>query len=153
MAEKPLLDLDTLIVRPTILVDGVTYELMSADELSVLASHRFGVWGQRIEALSAQEDDAAGAEREELIDKVCRAAIVGMPEAVFEKLSGAHKSAITDVFTGLLLRNRLKAAGAMATAMGVSRIGERPFPGSTDISEDRPAGGWRKRLLRWFART
>ncbi len=150
MADEPLLDLNTLIKRSTIDVDGTRYELFHVDELSVLASHRFSVWGRRIEAIDAGADESEAAELNELIDKVALAAIVDMPAAVFETLSGAHKREIVDVFTALLLRKKLAAVGAMTRAMGVPSIGETSSPGSSDIMADRPNGGWRKRLRRWF---
>ncbi|WP_432769811.1 MAG: hypothetical protein HEQ22_03425 [Sphingopyxis sp.] len=149
MADEPLLNLNTLIDRQTIDIDGTRFELFSADELSVLASHRFSVWGRRVEALAASQDEEAGAEYQELVDRIALNALVDMPAAIFETLSGAHKLAIVDVFTGLLLRNRLKAAGAMARAMGVPPTGATSFPGSSDITAERPGGGWLKRLLRW----
>ena len=152
MADAPLLDLSTLIVRPTIDIDGTRYELFSADELPVLTSHRLSIWGRRIEAIDAATAESDGDELGELIDNVCRAAIVDLPAEVFAALSGAHKRQVVDVFTALLLRNRLKAAGAMATAMGVPQIGERFFPGFNASLADRPAGGWWKRLRGWFAR-
>jgi hypothetical protein len=37
---KVLLDLDTLVVRPKIKIDGKPYEILSPDELPVLTSHR-----------------------------------------------------------------------------------------------------------------
>lgn len=150
MADEPLLDLNTLIKRPFIDLDGKRYELFGADELSVLASHRFSVWARKIEALSTSEDEAAGVELDALIDNVARAAIVAMPDDVFEALSGAHKAAITDVFTGLLLRNKLGVVGATMRATGVLPTGETFFPGSSDFTEATPAGGWRTRLRRWF---
>lgn len=152
MAEKPLLDLSTLIERPSIEVDGVRYELFSADELSVLASHRLSIWGRRIEAIDAGTAEEDGAELATLIDNVVGAAMVDLPASVFESLSGAHKRAIVDVFTGLLLRKRIAAAGAMARSMGVLPTGGMSSPGSSAIMADRPAGGWLRRLLRWCER-
>lgn len=149
MADEPLLDLNTLIRRPTIDVDGTRYELFSIDELSVLASHRFSVWARRIEAIDAAGDESEAAELKELIDKVAEAAIVDMPASVFETLSGVHRREITDVFTALLLRKKLAAVGAMTRAMGVPPTGETSSPGSSDIMAATRDGGWLKRLLRW----
>src|SRR3546814_5044666 len=69
MADEPLLNLDTLFRRSTIAVDGVAYELFSPDELSVMASHQFGVWGRRIEALGKSDNAANGVELGALMDK------------------------------------------------------------------------------------
>jgi hypothetical protein len=152
MAEKSLLDLTTLIERPSIDIDGARYELFSADELSVLASHRLSVWGRRIEQIDAGTAEDDGVELERLVDNVVRAAAIDLPAAVFEQLSGAHKRAIVDVFTGLLLRKKLAVVGATARAMGVLPIGATSSPASSDIMADRRGGGWPRRLRRWFGR-
>lgn len=160
---EPLLNLDTLCVRPAIVIDGERCEILSPDELSVLDSHRFGVWGRRIDALSQSEEEGAAQELDDLYAKVARAVLVGVTDAVFAKLTGAHRIAIADVFTGLLLRSKLGVAGAMATAMGpeagamwamaMPSIGVKPSPGSSDSMAGRPATGFAKRLSRWFKRT
>lgn len=151
--DEPLLNLDTLIVRQSIAIDGARYALFNPDELSVMDSHRFSIWGRRIETLSMVDDVAVGIELDELYDQVASAALVDVPAAVFEKLTGSQKIAIVDVFTGLLLRRKLGVAGAMATAMGNRSTGASPFPDFSASTADRPAGGFMKRLLRWFART
>lgn len=153
LPDRPLLDLDTLIVRPAITIDGARFELFSADELSVLTSHRLGIRGRRIEELAQSSDPADGQELDELITIVARDVLADVPDDVFVKLSGSHRMAIVDVFTGLLLRKKLGVAGAMATAMGDPRIGEMLFPGFNVSSVGRRDGGWLKRLLRWFGRT
>ena len=155
---QPLLDLDTLIVRQGILIDGVRYEIMSPDELSVLDSHRFSIWGRRIEDLSKLPEPSTDelSELEELYELVSRAVFVDIPDAVFAKLSGTQKVQVVDVFIVLLLRSKLGAAGAMATAMGTNLAnlwnGERPSRASSGSSAGHLAGGLWKRLRRWFGR-
>jgi hypothetical protein len=150
MADEPLLDLNTLIDRPAIAVDGTRYELFAVDELSVLASHRFSVWARRIEAIEAGTDEEESAELAVLIDKVAQAAPVDMPASVFETLSGSQRREIANVFIALLLRKQLAAVGAITRAMGVRPTGETSSPGSSDFTAATRAGGWLKRLLRWF---
>lgn len=151
-SNEPLLNLNTLIVRPTIAIDGQRFEIMSPDELSILDGQRFGIWGRRINALAESDDDTADQEElEQLVDKVARKVAVGVPDDVFAKLSGANKQSIADVFTGLLLRNRLGVAGAIAKAAGVPlSTGEKSFPSSSGSMAGSRNGGWLKRLLRWF---
>lgn len=164
-ADGPLLDLDTLIVRPTIAIthEGKRHvvEILSPDELSIIDSHRFGQWGRRIHALAEAEGDDAEAELSALIDTVARRVAVGVAPEIFSALSGAHRQAICDVFTGLLLRNRLGVAGAIARAAGIGtdaidalaagqRTGARPSPGLSGSMAGRRTGGWSKRLARWF---
>jgi hypothetical protein len=163
---EPLLDLSTLTVRPLIAIDGARHEILSPDELSILDSHRLGAWGRRIQQLAEAEGAEAEAELEQLVDKVARKVAVGVPDAVWAQLSGAHKQAIADVFTGLLLRTRLGVAGAIAKAAGIelqngtaaeimaaTSIGAKSSPGSSGSTAGSPNGGWKTRLARWFGRS
>ena len=151
---EPILNLDTLISRPRVAIDGVLFEILSAEEISVIDSHRFGVWGRRIEELTGIEGDEAEAELAALIDTVARKVLIDVPAEVFGKLSGAHRWAVVDVFTGLLLGNRLGVAGAMTRAMGPVphelQTGASASRGSSGSMADIPPGGWKKRLQRWF---
>lgn len=160
---EPLLDLSTLTVRPLIAIDGARHEILSPDELSILDSHRLGQWGRRIQQLAEAEGAEAEGELEQLVDKVARKVAVGVPDAVWQQLSGAHKQAIADVFTGLLLRTRLGVAGAIAKAAGMETPGRglveawnsistggSSSPGSSVSTAARRNGGWKMRLARWF---
>lgn len=152
-ADVPLLDLDTAFHRYAIMIDGQRIELLSTEELSIAASHRLGIKGRRIDLLSQSADAGDGEELERLITEVAWEVLVGLDEATFAKLSGAQKMSIVDVFTGLLLRNKLGVAGAMATAAGVPQIGERLSRASSASTAGTPAGGWRTLLRRLFGRT
>jgi len=152
----PLLDLETLIIRPAIRIDGMRFEIMSPDELSILDGTRFGRWGRRINELASHDIDSPEdqTELEDLIDRLARRVAVGVPDDIFVKLSGAHKQAIADVFTGLLLRNRLGVAGAIAKAAGMALpTGESSSPSSAGSMAGRRSGGWLKRLRPWSAHT
>src|SRR3546814_16929874 len=85
----------------------------------VMASHQFGVWGRRIEALGKSDNADNGVELGALMDKAASAAFVAMPAPVFAQLAGAQKMAIVDVFTGLLLQSTLRVAGAIGAAAGL----------------------------------
>lgn len=158
----PLLDLDTLIERPRISIDGTMFEILSPDELSVIDSHRFARWGRRIDALnrSDNEDPAAEAELDALVAKVARRICVGVPEDVFAKVPGKQRWAVIDVFTALLLRNGLKVAGAMKAATGPTpawlieaqgqlSTGASWSPGSSGSTAAGRRTGWRRFLSRW----
>ena len=144
----PLLNLDTMITRPTIDIDGQRYEILSTEELSVIDSRRFGIWGRELQELQKGDDDSA--ELEQLIDTIARKALVGVPDEIYARLSGVQKVAVVEVFTGLLLRSRMSVAGAVGTAMGSPLIGEFFYPGFNDSTAARRGSGWRKRLSRWF---
>lgn len=152
MTDAPLLNLNTLIVRPAIVIDDIRFEILNADELSVLDSHRLSVWGRRIEALTADQNAADGVELAELIDNVVKTVVVDLPAEVFERLPGGHKQQITDVFTALLLRTKLDTAGAIARAAGLP-IGETSFLGSSASTGAIRSGGLWSRLRRWFGLT
>ncbi|MFZ5747902.1 MAG: hypothetical protein ACOY45_09640 [Pseudomonadota bacterium] len=151
MDEEPLLDLNTLIRRPTVKIDDTLYELLSIDELSVIDNRRFALWAQQLDEL--QQGDALNPELEALVDTIARKAMVGVPEDVFARLSGTSKIAVVEVFTVLLLRGRQRVAGAAAQAMGMdpSRIGALFSPGSSDSTAATRAPGWLRRLWRWCA--
>jgi hypothetical protein len=153
--DGPLLNLDTLIVRPFVEIDGRRYDILSPDEISVMDSHRFGIWGRRIQTLAESDDVNAAEELDGLYAKVARAVLIDVPEELFAKLTGAHMIAVADVFTGLLLHTRLGVAGAMAKAMGIpdQPIGESSSPASSASMVEPQNGGLWTRLLRWFART
>ena len=139
--QDPLLDLNTLIERPTIAIDGKRYEILSPDELSILDSQRFERWGRQIEVLAATDDKPA--ELDKLIDKVTGAIMVGVPDDVRARLSKGHKVRVIAVFTGLLLGDQVGAAGATLKVMSRS-IGAKSSPASSASSAARPAGGSRK---------
>lgn len=148
MANPPVLDLNTLIVRPTIRVDGQAYELFSIDELSILDSQRLTLWGKEIEML-AKSDDEAGAERlAALVAKVARKAIADMPDEVFGKLTEGHHASIAQVFTGLLVAQKMASAGALARGMLNQSIGAKSSHGSSGSTAARPTGGSKKRQRR-----
>lgn len=145
---KPLLDLDTLVERPFIAIDGQRVDILNPDELSIIESHRFGVWGRRIEALTAQTGEKAERELDELVATVARKICVGASDELFAKLPGSQRWAIVDLFTGLLLRSKLKVAGAMAAATGElpDWIGALSSPGSSGSTADGRRTGWRRFL-------
>lgn len=140
MAKAPILDLDTLIERPTIRVNKESYELYSPEEISLLDSQFFTMKGREIEVLAKGDDTEALAA---LIDKVCRRCLVDMPDDVYALLSPPQRTSIVEAFTGLLLRRRLSVAGAIAAAVVESRTttGAKPSPDFNASSAEIPTGG------------
>lgn len=148
-----LLSLDTLVKRPTVAIDGVSYEMLSPDEMSVLDYQRFGLWQRELAELqeAGATDDPALVE---LVDRIAQKALIAVPAEVFAKLSGAQKIAVIEVFTGLLLQTKLRVAGATATAMGTNpSTGESFSRALAGFTEAAPATGWRARLSRWCGLT
>jgi hypothetical protein len=115
MPQTPLLDLTTMLLeRQRIRIDGTLYELRSPEELSVLQSARFTRWGGEIERLGQSLGGADHADRDAeltaLLRQVAAAALVDVPAAVIERLSGGQAMSIVEVFTTLLLGKRLRLA-------------------------------------------
>lgn len=158
-ARAPLLDLDTLIERPFIRIDEAAYDLRSPGELSVFASAQLQRWGQRMQQLQGESTEEALAELDELVGKIARAVMVDIPDEVFAKLSGEHRMAIIEVFTGLRLRETLKVAGAIKTAVGtvpenlIGLTGGSTFRGLSGSTAARRQTGFIARLRRWFGRS
>lgn len=148
---KALLNLDTLVERPFITIDGEKVEILNPDELSVIESHRFGVWGRRIEELTAETGEAAEQELAELVTTVARRICVGASDELFDKLPGSQRWAIIDLFTGLLLRSKLKVAGAMRAALGEvpDWTGAPSSPASSGSTAAGRRTGWKRFLPAW----
>lgn len=150
----PVLDLQTLIERPRIAIDGAPYEILSPDEVSVLDHQRLAAWGRRYDALMAQAS-LSDAERDELarlVRDISDTIMVGVPEAVRARLSDAQRLQVVEVFTALPLQRRLAAlaAGAhrqaqdrTASPRATTRVstGAKPSRGSSASTAATPAGG------------
>ena len=104
----PLLDLKTLLERPTIAIDGEHYEILSPDELTVVDSHRFAAWGNRIDKLMAKKTLTKAQEKElgQILGDLGDRIMVGVPEALRVKLSDAQRMEVAEVFTKLPLQKR-----------------------------------------------
>lgn len=148
---KPLLDLDTLVERPFITIDGVRVDILNPEELSVIESHRFGVWGRRIEELSGQTGQEAEDELDQLVATVARKICVGASDELFATVPGGQRWQIVDVFTALRLRTSLKVAGAMKAATGElpEWTGANSSPASSGSTAAGRRTGWRRFLPGW----
>jgi hypothetical protein len=158
-ARAPLLDLETMLERPFITIDQKPYDLRNPDELSVAESLRFGRWGKLLEELQANGGEEVADELDALVETMARAILVEVPDDVFTGISGAQRWAIIDVFTGLLLRTKLKVAGAMTTATGPvpgglgALTGAFSSPGSSASTAAPRPTGFIARLSRSFGRS
>lgn len=148
----PILDIETLIARPVIAIDGKKYEMLSPAELSLQQSHMFARWAKRMEALQASDSDIDD-EMAVIVGQIVQLVVVDLPEEVFAKLSEEHRLEISQVFTGLLLRKRLGTAEATAMAMGQMAgslpTGARSSRSSSGSMAGRLLTGWFGRLWRW----
>lgn len=112
--KKPLLDLDSLLERPLVSVDGVPYELVTPDELTIVEHRRLLKLGQRLEALESKEDptEADEQEHQEVLGALCRKVLVA-PASVIEGLSRANRASIALAFSQLRMMTALRMAGAL----------------------------------------
>jgi hypothetical protein len=150
-----LLNLDTLVVRPRISINGKSYEILSPDELPVLTSHLLASKGKRMEALMNQAA-LADEEQDELCSVVCALSDTIMepvPAAIREKLSDPQRFAVIEAFSTLLLTTKAGTAAALlrsllpATdpAVKPKSTGAKRSRGSSASTAGRRGGGSRKR--------
>lgn len=141
---KPLLDLKTLVERPTIAIDGELYEILSCDELSIVDCHRFAAWGNRIDALMAKKALTKSEKKElgKILGDLSDRIMVGVPEALCAKLTDSQRMAVAEVFTRLPLQRRLARLAAGGPKDGSQQpTGASSSPASNASTAASPAGG------------
>src|SRR5438309_10305921 len=112
---KVLLDLDTLVVRPKIAIDGKHYDILSPDELPVLTTHMFGIKGKKMDELMAKAN-LAKAEQDELglvVREISDTILTPVPAEIRDKLTDAHRIAVIQTFSALLLNKKAGTAAAL----------------------------------------
>jgi len=140
MAQKPLLDLSTLIERERVNIDGTPYELRNPDELSIVESTRLTRNGEEIERLHAAGPEAAD-QLDEVITDTARCVLVDVPDDVFDRLSGMQRLAVAEVFTERLLAARMQSAGAMAERLAAAGVTAETMQHPTGASSSRGSKG------------
>lgn len=133
-AKKPLLDLDTLVVRPTVRIDGVEYEMVAPDELSILEYHRLINLGKRLDAIEQVEEptEAQEIEYEDLLDTLCRRILLA-PDEVHKRLKRPQRAAVALTFTQLRLMASFRTVGALVEASQAETA-------TADASDNRTTG-------------
>lgn len=148
--DEPILDLQTLIERPKIAIDGKRYEILSPDELPLIATQRAAWLGRRLNKLMNAEEKLSAAQQANMADVLDELASIIMepvPAAVRATLADAQKQAVTEVFTMLSLARKAKLAGAAAAGMAAAHMatpsatGAPPSPGSSDSMAATPSAG------------
>ncbi|MFN3990055.1 MAG: hypothetical protein ACK4IS_07335 [Erythrobacter sp.] len=152
----PLLDIETLIIRPAIMIDGERHEIIAPDELPLDQSHLMAAKGRRMQQL--QQADSMNrdqrAELEAIVEQLSDIIMEPIPKAVRGKLKPAQRLQVIEAFTALLLKRRMASAAAMMPgqkmieaamqAMGAAARpspGESSSPGSSDSSAETPKAG------------
>ena len=148
---EPLLNIDTLIERPLVKIDGELHEIVTSQELPLMVSQKVAVLGRRLDTLMKTEDlDVAGQKLlASTLDKIADIVMAPVPIEVRAKLTQAHKLAVLEVFTMLSLGQKVRLAGAMmrqavekaAPTTETMATGEASSPGSSGSSAATPSAG------------
>ena len=135
----PLLDLNKLVERPRIAIDGQLYDLAAPAELSVIDRHRVTSKCRRFEHLMQKDqlDELEEIELDAQLRGASEIVLKHVPHDVIDKLNDDQLLQVLEVFSMLSLRNRLKSAAA---AIG-NRTGESLSPGSNGSTEATRDGG------------
>lgn len=140
----PILNLDTLVARRYIAIDGHPHELRNVGELSPLVLARISHRLQLVDGLNrkgAQASDAEVAALDQLLGEVCLEVVVALAPATLARLKPLQRVAIVDCFN-LRSRNGSPTASArddQATSRATGRSRPGAWPGSTRARR-RPAG-------------
>ncbi|KKM84735.1 hypothetical protein LCGC14_1296260 [marine sediment metagenome] len=138
MAES-VLKLSTLIDRPTIIIDDVSYGIRSPDELSVLDHYRLGSQGKKLDALMDEPelDDEGEKKLSTLLHAITDFIMVDVPADVRVKLSDAMRTEIAEVFTTLPLRKHLTAlTKEITTTEAATRKAMADLPATEATAEE-----------------
>jgi hypothetical protein len=107
MAKQPVLDLDTLVERAPVRIDGVMYEMLNPAELSILDLHRFGAAGVELASLKSIDSTTEITDDQmKLISETLRRMvriILRAPDATLDRLTDVHRFRVVNAFNGLTL--------------------------------------------------
>lgn len=143
---KVLLNLDTLVVRPKISIDGRPFEILSPEELPVLTSHLLASKGARMEKLTmtAELGEDEEAELTSLVYEISDVIMGPVPADVRDKLSEAQRISVIEAFSTLLLKNKAGTAAALMASLlptAAKPTGEKRRRGSSASTAGRRGGG------------
>jgi hypothetical protein len=104
---KPVLDLDTLVERAPVRIDGQMYEMLNPAELSILDLHRFGAAGEELASLKRIDSTTEiSDEQMQLISATLTRMvriILRAPAEVQDRLTDVHRFRIVNAFNELTL--------------------------------------------------
>lgn len=149
-----LLNLDTLIDRPKIRIDGDLHEIVSPDELDVITSHLLAAQGRRMEELmkAGELSDDDKEELRSIIAQLSNAIMAPVPVPVRAKLSDSQRLSVIESFTALLLSKKAGTAAALFAGLIPSPpappTGAKPPRGSSASTAAGRTGGSGKRRSR-----
>lgn len=116
----PVLDISTVIERPTIRINGANYQLRTSNEFTYLTYRHWSLKFKRLAVLfgKAKRSKKEVAEQHTLLVDCCKAILMA-PDAVHAKLEDVHRVQIVTVFFELLaaaIQKQSPRAGAKKPA-------------------------------------
>ncbi len=131
----PILNLDSLVDRPTVVINGQEYELLTTDILPPLDLHRFSRYSTRIGVLMAKVDLTAEdeAELDDLPRRMCRM-VLEAPDGIHDALTQKQRMKIVESFIAPLQPDRHLESGrvpATPTSPSTGANGSRDSSPST----------------------
>lgn len=95
----PILDLGTLASRPTVRIDGKSYEMRTSDEFTYLVYRQYQRQFQRLGVLLKKKRASQAEEKEQvrLLEDVVRKILLA-PDAVHARLRDTHRLEIVKAF-------------------------------------------------------
>ena len=122
----PLLDLDALFDRATIIIDGTEYELRNQKEFSIFDFRRMGSgWNAFVGILNEEPSDEQEPQlrrAEQFFDDTCRKVLVA-PDELHSSLTTLRRQRIVEAFFGQALVET-KAAEATVETTPKTSTGE-----------------------------
>ncbi len=140
--KQPLLNLDTLIEREFIMVDGARHELRNLDELDVVTHRRLLNESKRLAVLDPvkHRSDDEEAAYDDALDTITRILLIA-PADVHAKLQRGHRSAILLAFMQLSMPSLAQARATMQEATATTPTGvRRPRASRASTAGRRKAG-------------
>lgn len=148
MADQPILELETLALRPRIAIDGESYEILSPDELSIIDTRRLASQGERLDALLGKEQLTTAEESElgRIIKAISAKIMIGVPKKVAARLGDNKRLSVIGVFTALLPKEPTRPAEApMGDRAAGTSTGAKSSPNSSDSMAGNPQHGLSER--------
>lgn len=129
MAGQTVLDLDTLIDRPVVVIDQKEYRLWTSDLLPPLDNHRVRKLLKRNDELALKEELTKAEEKElsTIFGEIVRI-VLDAPEAVQKKLVDKQRAEIIRTFQMPSLDLLMKVLAAAQATQGTSQTTGSPSP-------------------------
>ncbi len=140
-SKTPVLEINTLLPKDVIAIDGVTYELIRPDQfLSLFDYSRYERLFNRVVELTTKDDvtDAEEVELNAAVDRMARM-VWRAPAEVHDQLTPRQRMQVVTAFLRLPATNRATPAAEPAPTLPL--IGAQNSPDSNASTEAIPSAG------------